>query len=84
MRRFFSSNLFFRGKHIDSVKILYGSQTGTAHMFADQLSQEIASRNVDAQVIDLADVQPEKLFQTHAGNAKELLVFVTACYGVGT
>uniref|UniRef100_A0A3Q4HWX5 tRNA-yW synthesizing protein 1 homolog (S. cerevisiae) n=1 Tax=Neolamprologus brichardi TaxID=32507 RepID=A0A3Q4HWX5_NEOBR len=45
--------------HVSGVKIFYGSQTGTAKGFANELSEEVKSLGLPAEVIDMKDYDPD-------------------------
>uniref|UniRef100_A0A3B5MXJ2 Flavodoxin-like domain-containing protein n=1 Tax=Xiphophorus couchianus TaxID=32473 RepID=A0A3B5MXJ2_9TELE len=45
--------------HVSGVKIFYGSQTGTAKGFASELSQEVQTLGIPAEVIDMKDYDPD-------------------------
>uniref|UniRef100_A0A8C2Z9G8 tRNA-yW synthesizing protein 1 homolog (S. cerevisiae) n=1 Tax=Cyclopterus lumpus TaxID=8103 RepID=A0A8C2Z9G8_CYCLU len=45
--------------HVSGVKIFYGSQTGTAKGFAEELSEEVKTLGVPAKVIDIRDYDPD-------------------------
>lgn len=59
------------------VKILYGSQTGTAQSFAEQLATEASKHRIDCEVVDLSNYDANNL------NQESTAVFVMACYGSG-
>lgn len=59
------------------VWIYFGSQTGTADRFANQLLDEAADHNLSAAVVDLEDFEPE-VFVRHPA-----VILVTATYGEG-
>jgi len=62
----------------ETVCIFFGSQTGTAQGFAEDLAKEISARGPATKVIDLEDFEDESDLQ-----GKALLVFVLATYGEG-
>nr|ACQ57873.1 tRNA wybutosine-synthesizing protein 1 homolog [Anoplopoma fimbria] len=45
--------------HVSGVKIFYGSQTGTAKGFAEELSEEVKMLGIPAEVIDIKDYDPD-------------------------
>uniref|UniRef100_A0A3B5ALR3 Flavodoxin-like domain-containing protein n=1 Tax=Stegastes partitus TaxID=144197 RepID=A0A3B5ALR3_9TELE len=45
--------------HVLGVKIFYGSQTGTAKGFANELSEEVKTLGIPAEVIDMKDYDPD-------------------------
>lgn len=59
------------------VWIYFGSQSGTAEQFANELGEQAASQGVQAQVVDLEDFTPEE-FVRH-----QVVVLVVATYGEG-
>lgn len=61
------------------MTVLWGSQTGTAHLFADQLEEEIADRGIalPTEVLDPADYDPVRL------KDEDVVCFILACYGMG-
>jgi len=61
------------------MRILVGSQTGTAMGFAHELQHEAADHNIEADVVDMNDYDVKDL----EDRKKQFLVFVTACYGAG-
>jgi len=61
----------------DDLWIYYGSQTGTAEGFAQELEQEAANHEIGATVVDLEDFDPDT-FKTH-----KAVVLVLATYGEG-
>ncbi|CAE7637249.1 redB [Symbiodinium necroappetens] len=61
----------------DALWIYYGSQTGTAEGFAQELEQDAANHEIGATVVDLEDFDPDT-FKTH-----KAVVMVLATYGEG-
>ncbi|CAE7541428.1 Por [Symbiodinium natans] len=61
----------------DGLWIYFGSQTGTAEGFAQELEQEAATHEISAAVVDLEDFDPET-FRRH-----KAVVMVLATYGEG-
>lgn len=60
------------------MKILYGSQSGTAESFAYQLQKEAKAYSVAAEVIDIENYTPEDI--TEETNP---VIFLVATYGEG-
>jgi NADPH-ferrihemoprotein reductase len=63
-----------------SLKVLFGSQTGTAMGFAQKLVQLARKRNIKAQVIDLEDFNTDEL-NNSAPN--DVYIFIQATFGQG-
>lgn len=59
------------------LRILWGSQTGTAEDFAGTLCEEAKKIGFAAEAIDLEEYDPEELAE------EPLVIFVTATYGEG-
>ena len=59
--------------------ILWGSQTGTAEGFGNQLMREARQRGYDARSVDLEDYAPEKL----AEEDEAPVIFLMATHGEG-
>ncbi|XP_077168917.1 S-adenosyl-L-methionine-dependent tRNA 4-demethylwyosine synthase TYW1-like isoform X2 [Paroedura picta] len=68
--------------HVTGVKILYGSQTGTAKRFATILAEAVASLNLPAEVIDMRDYDPDDSLAEEA-TGKNVCVFLAATYADG-
>lgn len=64
------------------MRILFGSQTGTAQMMAEEIEEDALSKKIESSVIDLQDVEPKDIF-TSPSDDDEVVVLVTACYGEG-
>jgi len=60
-----------------NVKILFGSQTGTAEDFSRILAEEITSYGYEADVVDLEEYDREQL------EFEKFLIFCVATYGDG-
>jgi sulfite reductase alpha subunit-like flavoprotein len=60
--------------------IYFGTQTGNAHMLADELLHDMEELSLKTEIYDLANYQEsiQKDIQQ-----KNNLLFVTACYGEG-
>eukprot|EP00118_Oscarella_pearsei_P021450 m.240698 g.240698 ORF g.240698 m.240698 type:complete len:668 (+) comp40196_c1_seq26:72-2075(+) len=65
-----------------SLKVLFGSQTGTAKRFAEQLHREFRSRGWSSSVIDIKDYDPEDCLPQDADSG-QLCIFVLATYTNG-
>ncbi|GIL91122.1 hypothetical protein Vretimale_9568 [Volvox reticuliferus] len=63
------------------VRILYGTQTGTAERFSKQLGNELRSRYGDSTIVDVRDVETYKPEQKLA--TEKLVLFCMATYGDG-
>ncbi|XP_070762325.1 S-adenosyl-L-methionine-dependent tRNA 4-demethylwyosine synthase TYW1 [Enoplosus armatus] len=68
--------------HVSGVKILYGSQTGTAKGFAKELSEEVKTLGIPAEVIDMKDYDPDDQLADECTN-KSVCVFLVATYTDG-
>ncbi|XP_041669775.1 S-adenosyl-L-methionine-dependent tRNA 4-demethylwyosine synthase TYW1 [Cheilinus undulatus] len=68
--------------HVSAVKIFYGSQTGTAKGFAQELSEEVKTLGIPAEVIDMKDYDPDDQLADECTN-KSVCVFVVATYTDG-
>ncbi|GFR39650.1 hypothetical protein Agub_g116 [Astrephomene gubernaculifera] len=64
-----------------AVRILYGTQTGTAERFSKQLGNELRSRYGDGTTIDVRDVENYKAEERLA--SEKLVVLCMATYGDG-
>ncbi|XP_037631700.1 LOW QUALITY PROTEIN: S-adenosyl-L-methionine-dependent tRNA 4-demethylwyosine synthase TYW1 [Sebastes umbrosus] len=67
---------------VSGVKIFYGSQTGTAKGFAEELSEEVKSLGIPAEVIDIKDYDPDDQLADECTN-KSVCVFLVATYTDG-
>uniref|UniRef100_M4AFB1 S-adenosyl-L-methionine-dependent tRNA 4-demethylwyosine synthase TYW1 n=1 Tax=Xiphophorus maculatus TaxID=8083 RepID=M4AFB1_XIPMA len=67
--------------HVSGVKIFYGSQTGTAKGFASELSQEVQTLGIPAEVIDMKDYDPDDRLADEV--SKSVCVFLVATYSDG-
>ncbi|EFJ44966.1 hypothetical protein VOLCADRAFT_76078 [Volvox carteri f. nagariensis] len=63
------------------VRILYGTQTGTAERFSKQLGNDLRSRYGDSTVVDVRDVETYKADQKLV--TEKFVVFCMATYGDG-
>lgn len=68
--------------HVSGVKIFYGSQTGTAKGFANELSEEVETLGIPAEVIDIKDYDPDDQLIDECTN-KSVCVFLVATYTDG-
>nr|XP_020504883.1 S-adenosyl-L-methionine-dependent tRNA 4-demethylwyosine synthase-like [Labrus bergylta] len=68
--------------HVAAVKIFYGSQTGTAKGFAKELSEEVETLGIPAEVIDMKDYDPDDHLAEECAN-KSVCVFLVATYTDG-
>ncbi|XP_030263196.1 LOW QUALITY PROTEIN: S-adenosyl-L-methionine-dependent tRNA 4-demethylwyosine synthase TYW1 [Sparus aurata] len=68
--------------HLSGVKIFYGSQTGTAKGFAQELSEEVKTLGIPAEVIDMKDYDPDDQLADECSN-KSVCVFLVATYTDG-
>lgn len=68
--------------HVSGVKIFYGSQTGTAKGFANELSEEVKALGIPAEVIDIKDYDPDDQLIEECIN-KSVCVFLVATYTDG-
>ncbi|KAM8768579.1 S-adenosyl-L-methionine-dependent tRNA 4-demethylwyosine synthase TYW1 [Acanthopagrus schlegelii] len=68
--------------HLSGVKIFYGSQTGTAKSFAQELSEEVKTLGIPAEVIDMKDYDPDDRLADECSN-KSVCVFLVATYTDG-
>ncbi|KAK0138243.1 S-adenosyl-L-methionine-dependent tRNA 4-demethylwyosine synthase [Merluccius polli] len=67
---------------VSAVKILYGSQTGTAQGFAKELAEEVRSLGIAAEVIKLKDYDPDDRLSEECTN-RSVCVFLLATYTDG-
>ncbi|XP_069566530.1 S-adenosyl-L-methionine-dependent tRNA 4-demethylwyosine synthase TYW1 isoform X1 [Brachyistius frenatus] len=68
--------------HVSRVRIFYGSQTGTATGFAKELSEEVKTLGLAAEVIDMKDYDPDDRLADE-GVSKSVCVFLVATYTDG-
>ncbi|KAG7480137.1 S-adenosyl-L-methionine-dependent tRNA 4-demethylwyosine synthase [Solea senegalensis] len=68
--------------HVSGVKIFYGSQTGTAKGFAQELSEEVKTLGIPADMIDMKDYDPDDQLAEECTN-KSVCVFLLATYTDG-
>uniref|UniRef100_A0AAQ5XYU8 S-adenosyl-L-methionine-dependent tRNA 4-demethylwyosine synthase TYW1 n=1 Tax=Amphiprion ocellaris TaxID=80972 RepID=A0AAQ5XYU8_AMPOC len=68
--------------HVSGVKIFYGSQTGTAKGFANELSEEVNTLGIPAEVIDMKDYDPDDQLADECVS-KSVCVFLVATYTDG-
>lgn len=68
--------------HVSGVKIFYGSQTGTSKGFANELSEEVQTLGIHAEVIDMKDYDPDDHLADECIN-KSVCVFLVATYTDG-
>ena len=59
------------------IQILYGSQTGTAELYAKNLGREAKKLGFNAEVLDMADAEMETLWE------QKFVLFIVATYGEG-
>lgn len=64
-------------KNAKQVKILFGSQTGTAAMYANLLAKELEAGGWASEAQDLAEYEVDTL------RNEDLVIFVTSCFGKG-
>uniref|UniRef100_A0A1A7Y1L5 S-adenosyl-L-methionine-dependent tRNA 4-demethylwyosine synthase TYW1 n=1 Tax=Iconisemion striatum TaxID=60296 RepID=A0A1A7Y1L5_9TELE len=65
--------------HVSGVKIFFGSQTGTAKGFAEELSEETEALGITAEVVDMRDYDPDdRLADECVG--RSVCVFLVATY----
>ncbi|XP_068614813.1 S-adenosyl-L-methionine-dependent tRNA 4-demethylwyosine synthase TYW1-like [Brachionichthys hirsutus] len=68
--------------HVSGVKIFYGSQTGTAKGFAKELSEEVETLGIAAEVIDMKDYDPDDRLADECA-IRSVCVFLVASYTDG-
>uniref|UniRef100_A0A4W6CWJ8 S-adenosyl-L-methionine-dependent tRNA 4-demethylwyosine synthase TYW1 n=1 Tax=Lates calcarifer TaxID=8187 RepID=A0A4W6CWJ8_LATCA len=68
--------------HVSGVKIFYGSQTGTAKGFAVELSEEVKTLGIPAEVTDMKDYDPDDQLADEC-TSKSICVFIVATYTDG-
>ena len=71
-------------KHYDKIHVLYASQTGTAQLFAMQLTAAIEdhSPNTPVDCLALSEVNPVEYF-AYNNNKNHLFLFLVSTTGVG-
>lgn len=74
---YWSSHRFMSSQATPSMKILFGSQTGTAQAFAQELGTEGEEKNIPNEVIEM------DTYDTNSIENDNLLVFIAATYGKG-
>ncbi|CAB1450387.1 unnamed protein product [Pleuronectes platessa] len=67
---------------VSGVKIFYGSQTGTAKGFAKELSEEVKTLGIPAEVTDMRDYDPDDRLADEC-TSKSVCVFLVATYTDG-
>ncbi|XP_062241579.1 S-adenosyl-L-methionine-dependent tRNA 4-demethylwyosine synthase TYW1 [Platichthys flesus] len=67
---------------VSGVKIFYGSQTGTAKGFAKELSEEVKTFGIPAEVTDMRDYDPDDRLAEEC-TSKSVCVFLVATYTDG-
>ncbi|KAM4590525.1 S-adenosyl-L-methionine-dependent tRNA 4-demethylwyosine synthase TYW1 [Fundulus diaphanus] len=70
------------GVHVSGVKIFYGSQTGTAKGFASELSEQVQTLGISAEVIDMKDYDPDDRLADEC-ISRSVCVFLMATYTDG-
>ncbi|XP_061683404.1 S-adenosyl-L-methionine-dependent tRNA 4-demethylwyosine synthase TYW1 isoform X2 [Syngnathoides biaculeatus] len=68
--------------HISGVKIFFGSQTGTAKSFAKELSGDVRSLGLPAEVLDMKEYDPDDRLAAES-SSKCVCVFLVATYTDG-
>lgn len=68
--------------NVSGVKIFYGSQTGTAKGFAEELCDDVKNLGLPAEVIDLKDYDPDDQLADECVD-KMVCVFLVATYTDG-
>uniref|UniRef100_A0A671Q0K6 tRNA 4-demethylwyosine synthase (AdoMet-dependent) n=1 Tax=Sinocyclocheilus anshuiensis TaxID=1608454 RepID=A0A671Q0K6_9TELE len=68
--------------HVSGVKVLYGSQTGTAKGFAKELAGGISAQGIQCEVIDMKEYDPEDRLAEEC-TSKMICVFLVATYTDG-
>ncbi|GLD52772.1 S-adenosyl-L-methionine-dependent tRNA 4-demethylwyosine synthase isoform X1 [Lates japonicus] len=68
--------------HVSGVKIFYGSQTGTAKGFAVELSEEVKTLGIPAEMTDMKDYDPDDQLADEC-TSKSVCVFIVATYTDG-
>lgn len=67
---------------VSSVKIFYGSQTGTAKGFADALAKDITSLGVHVEILNMKDYDPDDNLVEET-TSRSVCVFLVATYTDG-
>lgn len=62
------------------TSIYFGTQTGNAHMLAEELNNDLSELNLPCQVYDLQNFR-DSFFEDL--EKKKNVIFITACYGEG-
>jgi len=71
------------------LKIMFGSQTGTAQGFAMQLQNHLSDNNIDVNLEDLYDyytIEQQKVFtenSIHTSTTGQDIIFIVSCFGRG-
>ncbi|XP_029027149.1 S-adenosyl-L-methionine-dependent tRNA 4-demethylwyosine synthase TYW1 [Betta splendens] len=68
--------------HVSGAKIFFGSQTGTAKAFANELSAEVKALGIPVEVIDMKDYDPDDQLADEC-TSKSICVFLVATYTDG-
>uniref|UniRef100_A0A672LQ32 tRNA 4-demethylwyosine synthase (AdoMet-dependent) n=1 Tax=Sinocyclocheilus grahami TaxID=75366 RepID=A0A672LQ32_SINGR len=68
--------------YVSGVKVLYGSQTGTAKGFAKELAGGISAQGIQCEVIDMKEYDPEDRLAEEC-TSKMVCVFLVATYTDG-
>uniref|UniRef100_A0A8D3CUW3 S-adenosyl-L-methionine-dependent tRNA 4-demethylwyosine synthase TYW1 n=1 Tax=Scophthalmus maximus TaxID=52904 RepID=A0A8D3CUW3_SCOMX len=68
--------------HVSGVRIFFGSQTGTAKGFANELSEEVKTLGIPAEVTDMRDYDPDDQLADEC-TSKSVCVFLVATYTDG-
>ncbi|KAG9328018.1 hypothetical protein JZ751_016934, partial [Albula glossodonta] len=68
---------------VSVVKVFFGSQTGTAKGFAEELAEEVRVLGLTGEVIDLKDYDPEENMSNEC-ESRVVSVFLLATYTEGT
>eukprot|EP00946_MAST-07B_sp_MAST-7B-sp1_P004784 g4784.t1 len=66
-----------------TLKVYFGSQTGTAEEFAETLVEEGRKYGFDASKVDLEDFEPDELTASPEDGGATLHMFTVATYGEG-
>ncbi|XP_019943960.2 S-adenosyl-L-methionine-dependent tRNA 4-demethylwyosine synthase TYW1 isoform X1 [Paralichthys olivaceus] len=69
-------------EYVSGVKIFYGSQTGTAKGFANELLEEVKTLGIPAEVTDMKDYDPDDQLADECAS-KSVCVFLVATYTDG-
>ncbi|XP_073688928.1 S-adenosyl-L-methionine-dependent tRNA 4-demethylwyosine synthase TYW1-like, partial [Garra rufa] len=68
--------------HVSGVKVFYGSQTGTAKGFANELAEDISAQGIQCEVVDMKEYDPEDGLAEEC-TSKMICVFLVATYTDG-